>query len=96
MHLDHAQADGLRCTNAASTNDAHSFVLEQVADKEGGQPAFVHVGTHEFVALYDAPSSREGERKRKLCCCFCEHTCSSLMVSEVASKALKYPDYSFV
>ena len=63
------------CTaNSTCTNDAHCLALQQVADKQVGQPALVFSCSHEVVSFYDSATCSKGKGKGKLCCCLCENS----------------------
>lgn len=61
------------CTaNSTCSNDAHCLALQQVADKQVGQPALVFSCSHEIISFYNSATCSKGKGKGKLCCGLCE------------------------
>ena len=48
-------------SNAASSNNANSLALQQVAHKQVWKPALVLAASHEFVSLYNTAGCRKGK-----------------------------------
>lgn len=66
---------GLRSWSAQAPSSGVAC-LQQVAYKQGGQPALVVPAAHEGVALHDAPRSRKRQRQRQLSGRLRQHACS--------------------
>ena len=48
-------------SNAASSNNANSLALQQVAHEQIWKPALVLAASHEFVSLYNTAGCRKGK-----------------------------------
>mmetsp|Transcript_6856 Transcript_6856/g.16586 ORF Transcript_6856/g.16586 Transcript_6856/m.16586 type:complete len:268 (-) Transcript_6856:362-1165(-) len=70
--LDHHP--GVGGADAARADDAHRLVLEEIADKEGREPALVVARPHKDVGLDDAAGGRQRQRRGELGCGLCQNT----------------------